>query len=177
MKCYLLLLSTSLYLLSSLANAETKIYHWVDEDGKVHYSDTAIPGTEQLEVKEFNVVSTEDEVKSDAISSQLLLDSDEDEVIDYQATITSPEDDAAIRSNEGTINIHVDIAPEKENKQTLQLYLDGKKLGSPQISPTIRAQNIDRGTHQVQIALLDEDGKTLTKTQVVTVHLQRSSSQ
>ena len=175
MKYFLILLSTSLYLFSSLANAEMKIYHWVDDDGKVHYSDTAIPGTEQLDVKEINLVKSEpvDSAKNDSISSQLFLDADEEEVIDYQATITSPEDDKAIRSNEGTINIHVDIEPAKENSQTLQLYLDGKKLGSPQISPTIRAQNIDRGTHQVQVELLDKSGTALTKTQVVTVHLQR----
>ena len=174
MKYFLILLSTSLYLLSSFVNAEMKIYHWVDEDGKIHYSDTAVPGTEQLDIKEINLVKSEpeDSAQNDAISAQLSLNVDED-IISYQATITSPEDDKAIRSNEGTINIHVAIEPEKENTQTLQLYLDGKKLGSPQISPTIRAQNIDRGTHQVQIELIDENGKVLTKTQVVTVHLQR----
>ena len=180
MKLSLLFVSTLLYLFSSLATAEMKIYHWVDENGKVHFSDTAIPGTEELDVKEINLVPTNGpgNDQNDAITNQLPLDGeDQQEVINYQATITSPENDAPLRSNEGTINIHVAVQPEKENAHTLQLYLDGKKLGSPQISPAIRAQNIDRGTHQVQVELLDENGKSLAKTQVVTVHLQRASIQ
>jgi hypothetical protein len=174
MKLSLLFVSTLLYLFSSLTIAETKIYRWIDENGKIHFSDTAVPGTEQLDMKEINLVPVNTQ-QSDSIAKELSLDEEEQEVIEYHATITSPEDDTALRSNEGTINIHVAIEPEKDNSHTLQLYLDGIKLGSPQISPAIRAQNIDRGTHQVQVELLDENGKGLAKTQVVTVHLQRAS--
>ncbi len=179
MKFSLLITSTLLYLFSSLAIAEdTKIYHWVDENGKIHFSDTAVPGTEQINVKNNNLLSSgeAESTENDAVINELSLDdeSDNEEVIKYQATITSPKDDKLLRSNDGTIDIHVVTEPEKENTQKLQLYLDGKKLGSPQISPTMRALNIDRGTHQVQVELLDENGKVLAKTQVVTVHLQRA---
>jgi len=178
MKFSLLIFSSVLYLFSSLAIAEdTKIYHWVDEDGKIHFSDTATPGTEQINVKNNNLLSTgkKEGKESDAVFNELSLDDEDDKpVVTYQATITSPEDDKPLRSNDGTIDIHVVTEPEKENTQKLQLYLDGKKLGTPQISPTMRALNIDRGTHQVQVELLDEDGKVLAKTQVVTVHLQRA---
>lgn len=172
MKISILLFSTLLYLFSSFTiAAETKIYHWIDEAGKMHFSDTSTPGTEQINVKESNLLFSSPTKPRQKISKQ----HNDDEIITYQATITSPEDDQALRSNDGTINIHVVTEPEKENSQKLQLYLDGKKLGSPQISQIIRALNIDRGTHQVQVELLDEDGKTLAKTQVVTVHLQRAS--
>lgn len=178
MKLSLIFMSTLLYLFSSLATAEMKIYQWVDENGKTHFSDTAIPGTDERDVKEINLmhVNTSENEQNNATSNQLPVASgDEQAAIYYEATITSPENDMPLRSNEGTINIHVAIQPEKQNAHTLQLYLDGKKLGSPQVSPAIRAQNIDRGTHQVQVELLDEDGKVLAKTQVVTVHLQRAS--
>jgi len=175
MKISILLFSALLYLFSSLVtSSETKIYRWVDENGKMHFSDTPIPGTEQINVKESNLLSSP-KPKSKAKVSQQEKNKDEKPAITYQATITSPEDDKALRSNNGTINIHVVTKPEKENTQKLQLYLDGKKLGTPQISQTIRALNIDRGTHQVQVELLDEDGNSLAKTQVVTVHLQRTS--
>ncbi|MEH6452640.1 MAG: DUF4124 domain-containing protein [Psychromonas sp.] len=160
---------------SSLA-AQTKIYHWVDEDGKTHFSDTALPGTEQIEVHNDNILNsdiqtTTKSVKSDNLSSQVT----DEPVIEYQATIISPEDDTALRSNNGTINIHVTTEPVKKNTHKLQLFLDGQALGSPQISPTISAQNIDRGTHQVQVQLLDENGNILALTQIVTVHLQRAN--
>lgn len=174
MKLYLVIVSTLLYLLTSLAIAESKIYRWIDEDGKIHFSDTAVPGTEEFDMKEINLVPVNAQ-QNNAFEDKLSFDDEKKEIIDYQATITSPENDKPLRSNEGTINIHVAVEPEKENTHTLQLYLDGKKLGSPQISPAIRAQNIDRGTHQVQVELLDENGNGLAKTQVVTVHLQRAS--
>ena len=111
------------------------------------------------------------------LENKLLPENEQEkqDVIIYQATITSPQDDSAIRSNDGTLDIHVTTTPEKQNNQKLQLFLDGKRLGTPQISPTIRALNIDRGTHQVQVHLLDEEGKLLAKTQIVTVHLQRAT--
>jgi len=150
-----------------------KIYRWVDKEGKIHFSDTAVPGTSEIKVKESNLLSTGTVQGITLNQSDADNKSNKDAPLSYQATITSPENDQALRSNNGNIDIHVSIEPAKKNKQTLQLYLDGKKLGSPQISPIIRAQNIDRGTHQVQVELLDKDGKELAKTQIVTVHLQR----
>ena len=59
---------------------------------------------------------------NDSIADALFLDSDEDKpIIQYQATITSPEDEKIVRSNDGTIDIHVVTEPEKENNQKLQL--------------------------------------------------------
>ncbi|WP_022940930.1 DUF4124 domain-containing protein [Psychromonas hadalis] len=180
MKLSLLFFTGLFYLFSSLSlAAEMKIYHWVDEDGKVHFSDTATPGTEEIIIKNNNLFSSglKEKKQATSVANELSLDEFSDEektIINYQATITSPEDDKPLRSNNGTIDIHVVTEPEKENTHKLQLYLDGKKLGSPQISPTMRALNIDRGTHQIQVHLLDENGKLLAKTQVVTVHLQRA---
>jgi len=174
MKFSLLLLSTLLSLSSSLTTAtEMKIYRWVDQEGKVHFSDTAAPGTAEIEVKNNNLLSTENKKRVLTNLPTVADESHDKTPISYQATITSPEDDKALRSNNGSIDIHVSTTPAKTNTQTLQLYLDGKKLGSPQLSPIIQAQNINRGTHQVQVELLDKNGKTLTKTQIVTVHLQR----
>lgn len=153
------------------AIAESKIYHWVDKDGNSHFSDTPAADHEEVQIHEQNVFVNE-KVANKTKSTQDPVD-DQSEKIDYVATIVSPIDDQALRSNGGTINIQVSTEPEKENNHKLQLYLDGQALGKPQISPTIQAQNIDRGTHQLQVHLLDADGRLLTKTQIVTVHVQR----
>lgn len=159
---------------SSMTAATTKIYHWVDENGKSHYSDTAALGTAEIHVVNQNIV-TSDNVQPATTQKNTAAVKEEAAII-YQAEIISPENDRPLRSNDGSINIQVKTTPEKTPTQKLQLFLDGKALGSPQISSTIRAENIDRGTHQVQVQLLDESGKVLARTQVVTVHLQRISS-
>jgi len=159
---------------SSMTAATTKIYHWVDENGKSHYSDTAALGTQEIHVVNTNIVKSDNVQPPTTRNNPSAVKADP--AIIYQADIISPEDDRPLRSNDGSIDIQVKTTPEKEPTQKLQLFLDGRALGSPQISSTIRAENIDRGTHQVQVQLLDESGKVLARTQVVTVHLQRISS-
>ena len=180
MKHCVLCLTSLILFFSSALTAETKIYHWVDKQGKSHFSDTADPGAkiEEISVSEQNLLfNNSSQAPADVQENELLPEREQEkqEAILYQASITSPQDDSSIRSNDGTLEIHVTTMPEKQNNQKLQLFLDGKTLGEPQISPTIRALNIDRGTHQVQVYLLDEQGKTLAKTQIVTVHLQRAT--
>lgn len=179
MKHGALCLASLILLFSSALTAETKIYHWVDKQGKSHFSDTAAPqpGVEEIRVSNQNLLFNNSSQEPATVQKNELFpesEQEKQEAIIYQASITSPQDDSSIRSNDGTLDIHVTTMPEKQNNQKLQLFLDGKTLGEPQISPTIRALNIDRGTHQVQVYLLDEDGKKLAKTQIVTVHLQRA---
>jgi len=154
--------------------ATSKIYHWVDENGKSHYSDTAALGTQEIQVVNKNII-TSDNLQPGTTPKNTAAVTPEPAII-YQVDIISPEDDHPLRSNDGSIDIQVKTTPEKEPTQKLQLFLDGKALGSPQISSTLRAENIDRGTHQVQVQLLDKSGKVLARTQVVTIHLQRVSS-
>ena len=170
MKCSLFLVIL-LCFYATLTSAETKIYHWVDADGKTHFADTAPPGTAEIVVKNKNLVSTPEQQPKKINNTS----SNKEEIIKYQAEITTPKDDVAIRSNNGTLEVHVKTTPEKKSTQRLQLFLDGQALGLPQISPTIRALNIDRGTHQIQAKLLDERSNILATTQVVTIHLQRIS--
>jgi hypothetical protein len=169
-------LSLLFILYSTLTLAESKVYTWVDATGKSHFSDTAPPGTTEIVVETQNLISSPAMKKRDPNgNTQQTINTTPQKVIKYEANIVSPQDDIAIRSNEGALEIHVETIPEKLSTQQLQLYLDGQKLGSPQISPTIRALNVDRGTHQLQVYLLDEAGQTVTTTQIVTIHLQRAT--
>jgi len=175
MKLIIIPLFSLFFMYSTLLHAEGKIYKWVDEDGTTYFSDTATPDTEEITATNQNLFSAEVLKTDENHPAKNDENINEEEVVEYQAEIISPQDDAAIRSNEGTLEVHVNISPEKKNTHKLQLYLDGQALGQPQISSTIRALNVGRGTHQVQAHLLDEKGKVLAKTQIVTVHLQRVS--
>jgi hypothetical protein len=168
-------LSLLIFFYSGLTLAETKVYTWIDEKGKSHFSDTAPPGTAEVFVETQNLISSPIMKDRTSKGNSEQTNTTPQKVIHYEANIVSPQDDIAIRSNEGALEIHVETMPEKLSTQQLQLYLDGQKLGSPQISPTIRALNVDRGTHQLQVYLLDEAGQTVTKTQIVTIHLLRAT--
>jgi len=177
MKNWTLLFSTFIFIFSSTVLAESKIYHWVDKDGETHFSDTAAPESNSQEVNIRNqnlfINTDKNQIESEGADIQLEV-LNEQKKISYRADITSPSENTTIHSNEGTINIQVSIIPEKKIDDTLQLYLDGKKIGEPQLSSTMRALNIDRGTHQIQVFVLDKAGNLLTKTQIVTVYMQRT---
>jgi preprotein translocase subunit SecF len=177
MKDWTLLFITFIFIFSSTIMAESKIYYWVDKNGESHFSDTAAPETnpEEVNIRNQNLLvnKQKNQVQNEEAEIQLEVPTNQPS-ISYKADITSPSEGATIHSNEGTINIQVSITPEKKTDDTLQLYLDGKKIGTPQRSPTMRALNIDRGTHQVQVFILDKAGNILTKTQIVTVYVQKT---
>lgn len=182
MKSLTLILTSLIFIVSSVMAAEDKIYHWVDADGKSHFSDTAVPAAviEEINVRDQNLlVSFKGEEIPNPTTEPEIEGKEETKtqnVVTYHSDITSPEDDAEIRSNDGTLNIQVATTPEKRNSDTYQLFLDGHKIGKAQRSTTIRALNIERGTHQIQVHLLDKDGELLTKTQIVTINIQRSTA-
>ena len=175
MKNWTLLFTTLIFIFSSTVIAESKIYHWVDKNGENHFSDTAAPETnpEEINIRNQNLLVNTQENQAQNTEIQLEVPNSQPN-ISYKADITSPLEGATIHSNEGTINIQVSIMPEKKIDDTLQLYLDGKKIGTPQLSATMRALNIERGNHQVQVFILDKAGNILTKTQIVTVYVQRT---
>ncbi|MDA7745807.1 DUF4124 domain-containing protein, partial [Psychromonas sp.] len=106
MKFSVACVSTLLFLSTSIVQAETKIYQWVDADGSTHFSDTAVPGTEQITAGNKNLVSA-DVLKPNSTTKKQSTTPTQDKAISYQAEIISPQDDMAIRSNEGTIEVHV----------------------------------------------------------------------
>ena len=179
MKSSLLLISLLLCFFASLSHAQTTVYYWVDKEGKTYFSDTFAPGAEKIMVENKNLISIDPVNKTQATTQTLSeiddLSLDRKQEIKYQAKILFPQNDMALRSNNGTLDVYVSTIPGKNSTQRLQLFLDAQPLGSPQIPPTIRVFNVDRGTHQIQVQLVDETGNTLAKTQIITVHLQRAT--
>lgn len=177
MRNWILLFTTLIFIFSSTVTAESKIYHWIDKKGENHFSDTAAPETnpQEINIRNQNLLINphKNEIQNKETEIQLAPPSNLHS-ISYKADITSPSEGVTIHSNEGTINIQVSITPEKKIDDTLQLYLDGKKIGEPQLTSTMRALNIDRGTHQLQVFILDKAGNLLTKTQIVTVYMQKT---
>lgn len=142
-------------LLSSMAVADT-VYRWVDEHGKVHYSDTPVKNAEVFDSKD----NTHNEVKVNhgTISS---TDAEPEAPIPYQVSIISPKEDATLRDNNGEFSATVAVSPKAPKGALLQLLLDGNPYGQAQSSNTFKLKRVDRGEHQLMIQLLTQNGKLL----------------
>ena len=64
------------------------------------------------------------------------------------------------------------LTPALRAKHAIVVSMDGQKVGEG-TSTQLTLQNLPRGTHTVQAAVVDAAGVELARTEMVTFHLQR----
>ncbi|WP_318456520.1 DUF4124 domain-containing protein [Photobacterium leiognathi] len=168
-------LMTLIWTAASSAQAST-IYSWTDENGVVHFTDQ--PQTPDATAYPLSVteVSGNIEQTADTIAAQT---TDVAVVEEPAKTITtvslvSPMHEQTIRNNEGIINIHAVTNSKLNNQTQAQLVLDGVVKGEPQTELTWTLDNVDRGSHQLQIQLV-KGGKVIASSDSITVYLHRAT--
>ncbi|WP_305830073.1 DUF4124 domain-containing protein [Photobacterium leiognathi] len=168
-------LMTLIWTAASSAQAST-IYSWTDENGVVHFTDQ--PQTPDATAYPLSVteVSGNIEQTADTIAAQ---NTDVAVVEEPAKTITtvslvSPMHEQTIRNNEGIINIHAVTNSKLNNHTQAQLVLDGVVKGDPQTELTWTLDNVDRGSHQLQIQLV-KGGKVIASSDSITVYLHRAT--
>jgi hypothetical protein len=174
------LLLVGLLLLPALGVSQGQIYRHVDEKGNVTFSDQPMPGGEKVEVAPVQTFKPLPGAKAiierDTVEARRARAEREAARVDagYAAfTIVSPEQDQALRSNNGNVTVGIAIEPELKPKHYLVYMLDGAPFGE-RVKSTIQTfENLDRGTHSVQIALVDDAGEEISRTDMVTFHLLR----
>lgn len=169
------MLITLIWTAASSAQAST-IYSWTDENGVVHFTDQ--PQTPDATAYPLSVteVSGNIEQTADTIAAQT---TDVAVVEEPAKTITtvslvSPMHEQTIRNNEGIINIHAVTNSKLNNQTQAQLVLDGVVKGDPQTELTWTLDNVDRGSHQLQIQLV-KGGKVIASSDSITVYMHRAT--
>ena len=80
----------------------------------------------------------------------------------------------ALRANNGTFSVGVDIEPRLRTGHTLRLLLDGQPHGQPSQVPSLQVSNADRGEHSLAVEVLSGDRQLMQSTPV-TFTVQRIS--
>lgn len=89
--------------------------------------------------------------------------------------ILVPEPDAIIRANDGELIVSVSSDPTLLPGHLYRLFLDGVPVGEPARSPVFPLHNLDRGTHQLSVEIVDQRGQTLEQTPNQPFHMRRVS--
>lgn len=95
--------------------------------------------------------------------------------IDYRLHIISPTEDEAIRNNAGTVNVTLQAEPALQPGHAYQVLLDGQPFGAPAEQAEFELSNVDRGTHQLAVAVIDEQERELQRSAIRSFHLLRTS--
>ncbi len=146
-----------------------EVYRSVDKDGNIVFTDKPSDDAELIELDELQTI------KPPQKGNFKYTPPAKKPAAKYTSvSITSPENDVAIRDNGGNVTVNVTTQPGLHGKDELVLFLDGKEV--PLRRSTAKAfSGLDRGTHQLRAAVRDKSGRILESSQSVTFHLLRHS--
>lgn len=89
--------------------------------------------------------------------------------------ILVPEPDATVRNNAGELIVSVTSEPGLQHGHRYRLLLDGQPTAEPGPSPVFALNNIDRGSHNLSVEILDGQGRTVERTANQPFHMLRIS--
>ncbi|HZX17891.1 MAG TPA: DUF4124 domain-containing protein [Pseudomonas sp.] len=86
-----------------------------------------------------------------------------------------PQPDATIRDSAGNLIVSVNSEPKLFPQHSYRLLLDGVQVGEAGSSPVFPLENIDRGTHQLAVEIIDQQGRIIERTPTQPFHMLRIS--
>ena len=91
----------------------------------------------------------------------------------YEAfQITNPTNDATIRDNGGNVRVSLSLSPGLQGGHSIDVMMDGQSIGGGR-GNSVTLTDVDRGTHTVQAAVKDDEGKEVARSNSVIFHLKR----
>lgn len=66
-------------------------------------------------------------------------------------------DEEALRANNGSFTVQVEITPKLASTHSLQLLVDGAAYGSTSTSGSLQVENLERGEHRLAVQVLRGD--------------------
>jgi len=166
---YFIIICLVISLTFSVLATSNKICVSHDKDGLLVFSDRPSPEAKEVRLRpgsaihpSMNIDTSLLDIRPKALNNN------------YQVVITEPKSDATLRDNSGSVNITVTVKPQIKEGFSIQLYLDGKTHNNPQSHTIFSLKNIDRGEHQIQIALIDKKGKVIATSSLTTFYMHRA---
>jgi len=146
-----------------------EVYRQVDTEGNVTFSDQPNPGAEKIEVAPTNVHNFP---KAPAIKP--LQDKSEGKELYKSLAISSPAMDTTIRDS-GDVLIRAKISPALRKSHNLLYSDNGQPIGEPSRKLSLQLINLSRGTHLIQVDVVDADNKVLISSAPLSIHVHRTS--
>ncbi len=149
----------------------TTVYKWTDSNGVVHYSDQPGPNSHKIHVGSPQTVPAP---AAPAAPSSAGAPSRAQR--GYSTLkLNRPAQKQTIRNNRGRITVAFALAPPLHTRRgdRVQVLLDGK-VRRTTTGGSVTLDNVDRGTHTVQVRVVGPSGKVLIHSGVHTVYLKRT---
>jgi len=164
--------AAAILLLASALPALAGVYSYIDAEGNRVFTDRPSgQAVEEVQLKPSNSMATQPTPALRAVQPP----KQQAAAIRYQLQILSPAADEAIRNNAGTVSVTVEAEPALQPGHFYQLLLDGEPFGAPGEQTSFQLSNVDRGTHQLAVAVVDAQERVLQQSESRSFHLLRTS--
>ena len=162
--------SLALVLLLLATSASAQIYRYTDANGNVQFSDKRPVSGDSEEVS----LPPTNTIQPPAAGSPGSTQSSERAPAgSYRIRLSGLPDAEALRANNGTFSVSIQLDPALEDGHTLRLLLDGKPYDPPSPDTQRQLVNLDRGEHRLAAEVLDRNGRSLQRSSTVTFTVQR----
>ena len=170
MRKWLILLSALSWTAASAAPAWT----WVDANGTVHFSDRPVPGARQVELSGAQGFGAGDRARAPRATGQ----SDVGAAAPYQGIeILSPAEQETLWNIGTMLPVQVSFQPTLQPGHRYDVYLDGQRRNVNTTSPRVTLPDVFRGTHTLQVVVIDAAGTELMRSDTRTFFVQQTSTQ
>lgn len=154
-------------LLTAGATAGTRIFE-AEEDGVPSFSDTPSSGATEHDVPP--VQTYESHVNPEQVFEFVPSTPDTYSALD----ILTPGQDEDYRDDEGQVQINLAVTPGLRANDQIEVFMNGEKLGSVR-DTKVTLGNVYRGTHTLQVQIVNESGDPVAKSGEVTFFMQRTT--
>ena len=163
-----------LALLAASAALAQEAYRWVDEDGVVHYSDRPREGAEQIALPAPNVATTR-QVTRPTTASRDDEPGEAPAAVRYESIqIVSPVAEETLWNIEGVLNVSVELTPALQPGHQVRAYYNGEL--QPVSGTNFQLQEVWRGSHNLQVEVVDETGKLQIRSQPSRFFVQQNTA-
>lgn len=164
--------AAAILLLATALPALGGIYSYTDAEGNRIFTDRPTgQAVEEVQLKPSNSMAAQPTPAPRVVQPP----KPQEATIRYQLQILSPAADEAIRNNAGSVSVTVQAEPALQPGHAYQVLLDGQPFGAPGEETTFELSNVDRGTHQLAVAVVDAQERVLQQSESRPFHLIRTS--
>jgi len=170
MKPAIVIATATLLLINGAAQAE--VYRQVDAQGNVTFSDEPSSGAEAIQVRPVTTITLPK--MQDLEQFEQPQQKQPPSPLYELVKIAYPRNNEAFNSGNGDVEFNVISSPQLRDGHKYEVTLDGQPVGQS-TSGTILVQNMDRGTHQAGVNIVNRSGVQVGSGTGITFTIHRPS--
>jgi hypothetical protein len=159
--------------LSGTAAIAAPAWTWVDANGTVHFSDRPVPGARQVEIAGAQGFGTQAAGRVPSSSGQAGAPGAVYQVVE----VVSPADQETLWNIGAQLPVQVRFQPALQPGHRYDLVYDGQRRNLNATIARVTLPDVFRGTHTLQIVVIDSDGAELMRSAPRTFFVQQTSVQ